>query len=427
MRSNKREIIENPAIGETCTKITHSSGLEIYAVKKDFSSYYAIFGTRYGSFDNTLITKNGEKTEVPEGIAHFLEHKLFESEEGTDAFEDFSAAGADANAFTSTDMTAYLFSCTDEFYTSLETLIKMVLTPHFTPENVAKEQGIIGQEIKMCEDRPSDALHYNLMKALYKKNPIRIPIAGTVESIAMITPELLYDCYKSYYRMSNMTLCLCGNIDVDKVEEIVNSLIPEKNEGKVVFTECKEDAECNQKLIKANMDVAKPLFKIGIKFPEGTPENDAACAVLSETLFGESEDFYSSLYEDGLISSYSNYYDCSRSAAHFVFGGDSDDPSEVFDRFIAYADKIKKNGVSDEAIERSKRVLYAEALRGYDSTENVVMNLFESFITGVDCLKRAEKYTSVTSDEVNALIPLVLDEKRFAMSAVYPLTEKEDC
>ncbi len=425
MNSNVREIIENPAIGETCTKITHPSGLEIYAVKKNFSSYYAIFGTRYGSFDNTLTGKNGEKIEVPEGIAHFLEHKLFESEEGTDSFEEFSSAGADANAFTSTDMTAYLFSCTDEFYTSLETLIKMVRSPHFTPENVAKEQGIIGQEIRMCEDRPSDALHYNLMKALYKKNPIRIPIAGTVESIAMITPELLYDCYKSYYRMSNMTLCICGDIDIDKVEEIVNRLVPEKNEGKVDFTECKEDAEVNEGLMRAEMDVAKPLFKIGIKFPEGTPENDAVCAVLSEALFGESEDFYSELYEDGLISSYSNYYDCSRSASHFVLGGDSDNPEAVFKRFLAYAERIKKNGVSAEAVERSKRVLYAEALRGYDSTENVVMNLFESFITGVNCLSRAERYAKVTADDVSALIPLVLDEKRFAMSVVYPKNIKE--
>ena len=425
MNSNVRETIENPAIGETCTKITHKSGLEIYVVKKNFSSFYAIFGTRYGSFDNTLTNKNGEKTEVPEGIAHFLEHKLFESEEGTDAFEDFSAAGADANAFTSTDMTAYLFSCTDEFYTSLETLIKMVLTPHFTPENVAKEQGIIGQEIKMCEDRPSDALHYNLMKALYEKNPIRIPIAGTVESIAMITPELLYNCYKSYYRMSNMTLCLCGNIDIDRVEDIVNRLVPKKNEGKVTFTEYKEDAKVNERLIRVEMDVAKPLFKIGIKFPEGTPENDAVCAVLSETLFGESEDFYSELYEDGLISSYSNYYDCSRPASHFVFGGDSDDPETVFKRFLAYAERVKKNGVSHEAVERSKRVLYAEALRGYDSTESVVMNLFESFITGVNCLGRAEGYNKVTASDVSALIPLVLDEKRFAMSAVYPKTKEE--
>ena len=425
MISNIRETIENPAIGESYTKITHKSGLEIYAVKKNFSSFYAIFGTRYGSFDNTLINENGEKTEVPEGIAHFLEHKLFESEEGTDAFEDFSAAGADANAFTSTDMTAYLFSCTDEFYTSLETLINMVLTPHFTPENVAKEQGIIGQEIKMCEDRPSEALHYNLLKALYKKNPIRIPIAGTVESIALITPELLYDCYRSYYRMSNMTLCVCGDIDVDRIAEIVDRLVPEKNEGSVVFTECKEDAEVNERTIRVEMDVAKPLFKVGIKFPEGTPENDAVCAVLSETLFGESEDFFSELYEDGLISSYSNYYDSSRSASHFVFGGDSDDPEEVFKRFLAYMERIRKNGVSPEAVERSKRVLYAEALRGYDSTENVVMNLFESFITGVNGLECAEKYMKVTLDDVSALLPLVLDEKRFAMSAIYPKNTKE--
>jgi predicted Zn-dependent peptidase len=317
-------------------------------------------------------------------------------------------------------MTAYLFSCTDEFYTSLETLINMVLTPHFTPENVAKEQGIIGQEIKMCEDRPSEALHYNLLKALYKKNPIRIPIAGTIESIAMITPELLYDCYKSYYRMSNMTLCVCGDIDVDKIEEIVNRLVPVKNEGSVVFTECKEDIEVNEKSIRVEMDVATPLFKVGIKFPEGTPENDEICAVLSETLFGESEDFFSELYEDGLISSYSNYYDSSRSASHFVFGGDSDDPEAVFERFLAYAEKIKKIGVSSEAVERSKRVLYAEALRGYDSTENVVMNLFESFITGVNGLECAEKYMKVTLDDVSALLPLVLDEKRFAMSVVYP-------
>lgn len=286
MNFGKTEQLKSEVIGESCLKINHKSGLTVYISKKPFSTAYAVFGTRYGSFDNVFkLSGDGDFSVVPEGIAHFLEHKMFESEDGHDSFEDFAEAGADANAYTSTDRTAYLFSCTDGFYRCLEILLKMVTTPVFTKENVKKEQGIIGQEIKMCLDRPSNALYYNLMKAMYRENPVKIQIAGTLESIAEITPDLLYKCYDVFYGMSNMALCITGAVDENKIMETVDRIIPVKTDGEIVRGEINETAECAEPRVSVKMEVAKPLFKIGIKDVYGCAEDSAAAAVLSEAVF----------------------------------------------------------------------------------------------------------------------------------------------
>ena len=221
LAENIVKTVASASVGEEITEIMHKSGLKVFILKKDFDTSYGVFATRYGSYDN-VFSVDGERVSVPNGIAHFLEHKLFETEEGEDTFELFAQVGADANAYTSTDRTAYLFSCTENFYESLDILVKMVLTPVFTEENVNKEQGIIAQEIKMCEDRPTNIRYYNLMKALFGDDPVSIPIAGTVDSIAKITPELLYKCYGAFYRMSNMALCLSGRVETDRVLEILD-------------------------------------------------------------------------------------------------------------------------------------------------------------------------------------------------------------
>lgn len=415
----KTEIVRNTFIGEEMTKITHASGLMIYVIKKEFKSAYAIFGTRYGSFDNEFVV-DGENITVPHGIAHFLEHKMFETEDGGDTFEQFAEIGADANAYTSTDRTAYLFSCTEEFYKAFETLVNMVVTPVFTKENVKKEQGIIAQEIKMCEDRPSNTLHYNLMKALYEKNPVRIPIAGTVESISEITAELLYKCYNAFYRMNNMAICVCGDVDSDKILEIVDRYVPSVRESEVEFTDDAESPRVNEALVSEEAEVSKPMFRIGVKFPEGTSENSCACEILWEALFSSCEDFFSDIYENELVSGYRYYYEYSRPCSYFAIGGDSDSPEAVFKKFKEYAAKTVANGVSKEAFERAKRNAYADVIRNFDYSEEIAEGMFESFLVNENYLDIAESYQAVSYDEVQELAKIALSDERFCMSVLYP-------
>ncbi len=213
--------MENKDLGEKCYFARHKSGLPIYVFPKKLSTYYAIFATRYGANDSCFAAKDGDPLlEVPDGIAHFLEHKMFESPDGEDAFFKFGKTGAYANAFTSSTMTAYLFSCTESFRESLEILLDFVQTPHFTRENVDKEMGIIAQEIRMYEDNPSSAMYRGLMQAMYREHPIRRSVAGTVESISEITPELLYACYRAFYHPENMALIVCGDVTAEEVLKI---------------------------------------------------------------------------------------------------------------------------------------------------------------------------------------------------------------
>ncbi len=414
---------ENARLGEKYTEITHESGLKIYISKKDLPTYYAIFGTRYGSIDN-VFSVDGEEVEVPEGIAHFLEHKMFESEDGGDAFELYAETGADANAYTSFDQTAYLFSCNDRFYESLEVLLNMVTHPYFTKKSVQKEQGIIGEEIKMCEDRPSDALYYGSLRAMYASSPIRIPIAGTVESISKITPELLYKCYRSFYRMNNMALCICGNVDEDEVLRVVERFIPKDRQESPRFREYKEAPCVASEYFSTERDVSKPLFKIAVKFPEGTEENAPACSVLAGAMFDETEDFFADVYENGLVGQYYFDYECMRGASYFCIGGDSDNPEELYRRFKAYCKKIKSEGISAEAVERAKRAVYADVVRSFDRSESVADELFGAFLDGYDMLTLPERYMSVTKEDADDIAKIALNEERFCLSTVVPKNNK---
>ncbi len=416
---SERKIVENRRLGEEYTELTHGSGLKIYIAKKEFPTYYAIFGTRYGSVDN-VFDVDGETVEVPEGIAHFLEHKMFENEDGGDTFELYAETGADANAYTSFDQTAYLFSCTDRFYDSLEILLNMVTHPYFTVESVKKEQGIIGEEIKMCEDRPGDALYYGCLRALYAENPARIPIAGTIESISRITPELLYKCYNSFYRMNNMALSICGNVDVDKVIEVIERSIPNEISEKPVYRTFNEAPCVAEKRIDIKRDVSKPMFRIGIKFPEGEIDTCSAATVLAGAMFDDTEDFFSDIYEDGLVGQYYYDYNFSRGYSYFCVGGDSDDPEEVYRRFKSYCENVKNEGVSADAVERAKRALYADVVRGFDKSESIADEMFYSFLDGTEALSVADGYMTVTKSECDRIAKLVFSEERYCLCTVTP-------
>ena len=230
-----KKIIKSEIIHKEYLLNEHPSGLKILLYPmKGFSSNYAIFGTKYGSVDNAYLDDDGKRVDLPEGIAHFLEHKLFECEGGIDAFELYAKTGANANAFTTNTLTAYIFSCTENFYGSLEILLDFVTHPYFTEKTVQKEQGIIGQEIRMYDDHPGARLNKGLLQALYKKNKMRIDVAGTIESIAQIDASVLYKCYETFYNLNNMALCICGDVDVDSVEAVCDKILEKakKRKGK---------------------------------------------------------------------------------------------------------------------------------------------------------------------------------------------------
>ena len=384
------KVKENQMLGEKNYSFKHKSGLEVVVFPKKMTTSYAILATRYGAVDNKFkLDTDSEFTCVPDGIAHFLEHKLFECEGGIDAFELFAKTGASANAYTSNTMTGYLFSCTENFYESLEILLDFVTHPYFTEKTVQKEQGIIAQEIKMYEDNPGARLHKELMKALYKKNKMRIDVAGTVESIGKITAEILYKCYNTFYNLNNMTLSICGDVDVSMVEQACDRMLTEAPKITVIRdTEDRDEPkEVNQKRVYCELDVSKPIFAIGIKDtdipcnPSERMKKAYAMEILDEVLFSQSSAFYNELYEENLIAQdLSSGCELAKGYSFNVISSESSDPEQVYNRFVAYIEETKKNGIDKTAFELAKRTVYASNIKSFDSTEDIANN----FIFNID-------------------------------------------
>lgn len=298
--------IKSEKLNDKYYKIKHTSGLTIYVSPKEgYKSAYAIFGTHFGSVNSHFIT-NGEEVIVPDGIAHYLEHKLFESEDG-DAFTKYAKTGANANAYTSFNTTCYLFSCTDNFDESLRILLDFVRDPYFTKETVAKEQGIIGQEIKMYDDSPDWRVMMNLISSMFQNHPVRKDIAGTVETIAEITPELLYTCYNSYYNLNNMVLSVAGNVTPEQVIAIVDEILTKQDEPldtQSIFPD--EPYEVGQDYVEQKLSVAVPLFQLGFKEDAGdkrlTSKEIAETDILLSAFAGEASPLYKRLLDDELIN-----------------------------------------------------------------------------------------------------------------------------
>lgn len=410
-------------LGEEYTLIRHRSGLDIYVVRKELASAYAVFGTRYGSLDNCFRVKGeATATAVPEGIAHFLEHKMFEMKDGRDAFELYAETGADANAYTSFERTAYLFSCTSDLRRSLEILLDMVTEPYFTAQTVSKEQGIIGEEIKMCEDRPGDKVFYGCMRALYAEHPVRIPIAGTVSSIAEITPELLYKCYDTFYDLGNMYLCICGDVDTDEVIEVADEHLEPSALVEIERVLPTEAETVNAPREIAYMQVSKPLFQIGVKdtadYEGGFRHGEAVRNLLCQAMFGQSSELYCELYEAGLIGGYEASFFAIPGVSAMLVGGDADDPEAVYERFVGYAERVAREGVSEEAFVRARRVLYSQLVQSFDSAQSVAEEMLSALVNGEDIFDCAEELYRVEKGELDQLARRLFKPEHYAMSVV---------
>ncbi len=413
-------------------KIHHSSGLDILIFPKEKSSTsYAIFGTRYGSIDNCFKRSDENTAEVvPEGIAHYLEHKLFENED-SDAFERYAKTGASANAYTSFDSTCYLFSCADRFYESLEILLDFVQSPYFTKETIAKEQGIIGQEIKMYEDSPNWLVVFNHLKALYHAHPVRLDIAGTVGSIAEITPEYLYRCYHTFYNLHNMVLCVTGDIEPDKVLAVCDRMLKKADP---VFVERIFPAEPESVVIsyiEDRLSVAIPVFQFGYKQPvknAGCTELDlAAVEVLLEILASDSSPLFRKLLDAGLISdaSFSYEYFEGKGYASVFFSGESVEPKKAAEMIHAEAEKLKVNGIAEEDFVRAKKACYGEAVKMLDDA-GVISNLMISLaFRNREIFTYMEAFQKLTKEDVEQKLHDIFVRERSALSVVLPLETAE--
>lgn len=417
---------------EEYRKYEHPSGLDIYIFPKKMTTTYALFGTKYGSIHNRFRSAGeAEWLTVPDGIAHFLEHKLFTCEDGSDAFERFSEYGADANAYTSFNKTCYLFSCTDRFEDSLGELLDFVTHPYFTPEAVQSEIGIIGEEIRMYDDNPSDRCFYGMLEAMYETHSIRRNICGSAQSISRITPELLYQCYHTFYQLSNMALVVCGDVTDEEVLRIANAHLPSATQKKEILCANENETEAptvHQSYREIRMQVSKPLFNIGFKDTDIPAEGDArqrkdaAMAILDEMLFSRAGALYNSLIERDMISPALSYgYSISESTAYNSLAGEAEDPRAVLEEIFRYLDQTRHCGLSRENFLRGKRVMYAEFVKSFDSTDNIANNLFSFLCEDSELLSYADILEQVTFEEVCSLFETAFRRECCALSVVLPL------
>ncbi|MDD6189735.1 MAG: pitrilysin family protein [Clostridiales bacterium] len=422
--------IEYKSVGEEVWYEKLYNGLTILVVpKKNYSRTYAFFAVNYGGCDRRFKL-DGEWHDTPAGVAHFLEHKMFDMPDGSNALTILSENGASPNAFTANGMTGYLFRCTDKYEENLATLLRFVMTPYFTAESVAKEQGIIAQEIRMGEDSPGRRVRQNLMRALYTSHPVRDSIAGTVESIAEITPEVLYACHKAFYNPANMVLCVSGNADPETVKRIVldnvrtmGAEVPERDYGEA------EGPMPGKVRLEEKMAVAMPLFMFGAKLPYEADgrlflkqllTGELAC----EMLMGESSELYARMYREGLINR--SFY-CGTAdfpgGAFMAAGGESKAPYAVMDRVTEAAAKLAE-GEGEKLFERLKKAMLGSTIRSLDSVENICHNEAEAFFHGYSSFEAKDILLSVEIEDCRAFLREYFAIERLAMSVVRPIEDK---
>lgn len=420
----EKNILTSPVTGDSCIHVKHKSGLEIYICEMSgFSSVEALFGTKYGSV-NTMFRMRDDKeyTTVPEGIAHFLEHKLFENED-CDVFELYAKTGACGNAFTSFDKTCYLFSCSKNYQESLRILLDFVQKPYFTKESVDKEQGIIGQEIKMTNDNPEWRVFFNMLRCMYHNHPVKIDIAGTVESIAEIDAELLYKCYYTFYNLNNMVLSVAGNISADEVLAICDECLkPCEDKGlETVFPD--EPDTIVQSEIYEKQEVGTPIFHIGYKCRPCSGDErlkrSMAASVASSLLTDASSEMFQRLLKEGTInSSFGSEVFTGDSFFSVIFSGESTDPKKVRDSLCDEVERLVKEGISEKDFQRIRKSTYGLMIRDLNNVESVANLMINAHMEEVSPYDAINVLSDMKSSDVYDFIRSELSRDRLVLSVI---------
>ncbi len=407
---------------------TLDNGLKVFILPKEgFQKTYATFSTKYGSIDNHFQVEGEAAHKVPDGIAHFLEHKMFEEPEG-DVFSTFASKGASANAFTSFDRTSYLFSATEHLEENLLTLINFVQRPYFTDENVEKEKGIIGQEITMYQDNPDWRSYFGLIEALYQVHPVHIDIAGTIDSIAKIDKETLYTCYHTFYHPSNMALFVVGGVDAQKLLDLIKdnqqqkSFEPAKPITRFFET---EPAQVKQSAMQITLPVSLPKCLMGLKeadVRETGPallKKECTTKLLLDLIFGPSSKLYQSLYDEGLITdNFGSEYNAYPGFQFSMVGGDTKDPARMQDLIKAYVEELKAKGIDADDFERSRKKKIGLFLRMMNSPEAIANEFTKYLFRDMDLFEVLTIYEQLTLEDVNSRLKEHFDWQQLAVSIV---------
>ncbi len=426
-----RQVISNAWLGEQVYYEMLPSGLSVFVMPKPgFSKQYATFSTHYGSIDNKFrLPGTGELAEVPDGIAHFLEHKLFEEESGN-IFDKFAALGANTNAFTSWNTTSYLFSSTENFAANLELLLDFVQHPYFTEENVAKEKGIIEQEIRMYQDNPHWRGFFNLLGALFHSHPVKIDIAGTMESISRITPETLLQCYRTFYHPSNMAVFITGDLDPEKILEQVASNLAKKNyspQAPIEHFYPPEPPQVFRPKVEQALAVSRASLYIGFKDAEtgfggrALLEKEIATEILLEAVFGKGSELYNRLYEAGLVDeNFNAEYMADLSYGASVIGGETRDPEKLFEEIVKELALLRQNGLNEKALERSRKKLLGGFIKGFNSLEFSANNFLTYHFLGSSIFAYPEALQQISLDAVQKRFAEHFQPEKMAQSRINP-------
>ena len=418
---------EYPKLDERVYRTTLPCGLSVAVVPKPgFTRKLAYFVTDFGSI-HTDFEFNGETHRVPAGVAHYLEHKLFELPD-RDVSAEFASLGANVNAFTGYDMTAYYFSCTENFEESLHLLLEFVSTPYFPAESVIREQGIIDQEIGMYLDSPEARVFDRLMEGMYSRHPIRVPILGSSESIREITPEILHLCHQAFYAPGNMTLCVVGDVNAQRVAEIATQVLgTEHRPVAKKIRDWTEEMTCPENCATQQMEVAMPTFQLGFKCEqipsgEGAIHAEIVGDLAAEALFGESSELYLNMYEEGLIdASFGGGFETVDGCAMLNCGGDSQDPEKVRSAILEGVKKLLETGIDEESFLRMKRSAMGRRIRDLDSFDSTCFRLCVYHFAKFDYFLFPSVYAQVTREEVYEFLERVVTLQRCALSVITPM------
>ena len=421
------KIIENSKVKERVYIDKLKNGLTVMLIPKpQVQKKYMIWGTNYGSIDsNFIVPGEKEETKVPMGIAHFLEHKMFEQENGTNSLDTLTALGVDANAYTTNDHTAYLFEATDNFYEAMTELMDYVQHPYFTDENVEKEKGIIGQEINMYDDSPEWQVYLNAMKAMYYNNAVKVDIAGTIESISKIDKETLYKCYNTFYNPSNMVLAICGDFNPEEmIKEIEKRLIDKKANGKIKRIYQEEPENIVQPKIEKKLEVSQPLYTICIKDTNKNSENEIvrkhiAIEILLRLIIGKSSNLYKNLYDEGILYAKPSLdYEFAKTYAHIVIAGQANDPEVVFERLKQEIRNFKQNGINEKDANRIKKMLYGLYIEEYNDVGNIARMFLSDYFKGINSFDYLEEIEGINVEYLKQVLEDVFKEEKMVLSIV---------
>ena len=421
------QVIENLKVKEKVYIEKLENGLTVMIIpKNDMKKKFMIWGTNYGSNDSTFIVPGEEKeTTVPEGVAHFLEHKLFEQENGTNSLDVLTALGVNANAYTTNNHTAYLFECTDNFYPAMDELMDYVQHPYFTDQNVEKEKGIIGQEIKMYDDYPEWKVYLNAMKAMYHDNPIKIDTTGTVETISKIDKEVLYKCYNTFYNPSNMLLVIAGDFKPEEIiEEVKKRLIDTKANGEIRRIYPTEEQTIVNEKIEQTLDVSQPLYIIGIKddIIEDKKEivkKHIAIEILLNLLFGRSSKLYKDLYgKDVIYEQPSLEYEFAQTYAHVLISGQANNPEQVYESFKKEVETMIQEGINEQDFNRMKKMIYGNYIKEYNDVSDIAKMFLSDYFKGINSFEYLEEIEGVNVEYAEQVLKNVFKKDKMILSVV---------